>query len=158
LDEPTAGVDPIARRQLWNSIRDFANRGAAVLVTTHYLDEAEYCNRLSFVSASKMVVEGTPTAIKAEHSGELFELISDNPQKAFSALAKELEPWRISVFGRALHILLDNPEQDMAQVERLLGAEGISKKELRTIPFSLEDAFIAKVQHGSKSSLKGKVT
>ncbi|CAN5390469.1 ATP-binding cassette domain-containing protein [soil metagenome] len=67
LDEPTAGVDPLARRQIWRTIRDFAQRGAAVLVTTHYLDEAEYCNRLSFVSASKMVAEGTPTAIKAGH-------------------------------------------------------------------------------------------
>jgi ABC-2 type transport system ATP-binding protein len=111
LDEPTAGVDPLARRQIWSSIRDFAKRGAAILVTTHYLDEAEYCNRLSFVSASKMVAEGTPTEVKSDHDGELFELVcqdASQSQKAFSALATELEPWRISVFGKALHVLLDH--------------------------------------------------
>ncbi len=149
LDEPTAGVDPLARRQIWSSIRDFAKRGAAILVTTHYLDEAEYCNRLSFVSASKMVAEGTPTEIKSEHNGELFELVcqdASQSQKAFSALATELEPWRISVFGKALHVLLDRAQADVPKVKALLATAGLPDVELRAIKFSLEDAFIAKVQ------------
>lgn len=149
LDEPTAGVDPLARRQIWSSIRDFAKRGAAILVTTHYLDEAEYCNRLSFVSASKMVAEGTPTAIKSEHDGELFELVCEHAsqsQRAFKALAKELEPWRISVFGKALHLLLDHGQPDLPKVKALLSTAGLADVELRAIKFSLEDAFIAKVQ------------
>ncbi|MBP6743788.1 ABC transporter ATP-binding protein [bacterium] len=149
LDEPTAGVDPLARRQIWSSIRDFAKRGAAILVTTHYLDEAEYCNRLSFVSASKMVAEGTPTEVKSDHDGELFELVcqdASQSQKAFSALATELEPWRISVFGKALHVLLDHAQSDMPKVKALLATAGLPDVELRAIKFSLEDAFIAKVQ------------
>lgn len=149
LDEPTAGVDPLARRQIWRSIRDFAKRGAAILVTTHYLDEAEYCNRLSFVSASKMVAEGTPSQIKSEHDGELFELVCEHAsqsQKAFAALAEELEPWRISVFGKALHVLLDHAQTDMPKVKALLATAGLVDVELRAIKFSLEDAFIARVQ------------
>lgn len=153
LDEPTAGVDPLARRQIWRSIRDFAKRGAAILVTTHYLDEAEYCNRLCFVSASRMVTEGTPTAIKSQHSGELFELVCDHAgqtQKAFAALAIELEPWRISIFGKALHVLLDDSQADLPKVRALLSSSGLATVELRAIKFSLEDAFIAKVQTAAR--------
>lgn len=153
LDEPTAGVDPLARRQIWRSIRDFAKRGAAILVTTHYLDEAEYCNRLCFVSASRMVTEGTPTAIKSQHSGELFELVCDHAgqtQKAFAALATELEPWRISIFGKALHVLLDDSQADLPKVRALLSSSGLATVELRAIKFSLEDAFIAKVQTAAR--------
>lgn len=153
LDEPTAGVDPLARRQIWRSIRDFAKRGAAILVTTHYLDEAEYCNRLCFVSASRMVTEGTPTAIKSQHSGELFELVCDHAgqtQKAFAALAAELEPWRISIFGKALHVLLDDSQADLPKVRALLSSSGLATVELRAIKFSLEDAFIAKVQTAAR--------
>lgn len=149
LDEPTAGVDPLARRQLWRTIREFATRGAAILVTTHYLDEAEYCNRLSFVSASRMVVEGTPSEIKAGQTGKLFEVTSADPQKTFNLLADEYEPWRLSIFGRALHILLDD-EGDIKRVEEIINKGGVSVKNSRSIPFSLEDAFIAKVQHGVK--------
>ncbi len=153
LDEPTAGVDPLARRQIWRSIRDFAKRGAAILVTTHYLDEAEYCNRLCFVSASKMVTEGTPTAIKLQHDGELFELVCDHAsqtQMAFAALATALEPWRISIFGKALHVLLDDSQADLPKVRALLASSGLAAFELRAIKFSLEDAFIAKVQTAAR--------
>ena len=156
LDEPTAGVDPLARRQIWRSIRDFAKRGAAILVTTHYLDEAEYCNRLCFVSASKMVTEGTPTAIKLQHDGELFELVCDHAsqtQKAFAALATELEPWRISIFGKALHVLLDDSQADLPKVKSLLASSGLAAVELRAIKFSLEDAFIAKVQTAARKGM-----
>jgi len=158
LDEPTAGVDPLARRQIWRTIRDFAKRGAAILVTTHYLDEAEYCNRLSFVSASKMVAEGTPSAIKADHDGELFEVICNQPdqsQRIFRALSQQLEPWRVSLFGTALHVLLDSSPNgshiDMSQLISVLEREGLQEQEIRPIKFSLEDAFIEKVQQRSTS-------
>ncbi len=152
LDEPTAGVDPLARRQLWRMIREFATRGAAILVTTHYLDEAEYCNRLSFVSASRMIAEGTPSEIKAIGDGELFEMICHRPQEAYAALADTLEPWRISIFGKALHVYLDHGASDLPPVKALLEKSGLVKQEIRSIPFSLEDAFIARVQHGKKGS------
>ncbi len=142
LDEPTAGVDPIARRQLWTLIRQFAREGTAVLVTTHYLDEAEYCNRLAFMSNSKLVAQGTPNEIKAQHTGELFELKTDTPQEAFNALQAELDPWRITIFGRALHILLDDPKHDAENVKSILKKASLNFEDLHTIPFSLEDAFI----------------
>ena len=69
LDEPTSGVDPLARRAFWRMINDLADMGTAILVTTHYLEEAEQCNRLGFMVAGEMVAEGTPAAIKAAQQG-----------------------------------------------------------------------------------------
>jgi ABC-2 type transport system ATP-binding protein len=103
LDEPTAGVDPIARRQIWSLVRALAKRGTAVLVTTHYLDEAEYCTRMSLMANSSVVAQGSPREIKSQTQGKLFEVRSDNTQKTFLELAKEFEPWRVSIFGDSIH-------------------------------------------------------
>jgi ABC-2 type transport system ATP-binding protein len=86
LDEPTSGVDPLARRAFWKMINQLADRGVAVLVTTHYLEEAEQCNRLGFMVAGELVAEGTPTGIKAAQGGHLIELITDAPQRAADLL------------------------------------------------------------------------
>ncbi len=88
LDEPTSGVDPLARRAFWRMINAFADRGTAVLVTTHYLEEAEQCNRLGFMVAGELVAQGTPTGIKAEQGGHLLELVTDRPQAAADLLKK----------------------------------------------------------------------
>jgi ABC-2 type transport system ATP-binding protein len=91
LDEPTSGVDPLARRAFWRMINQLADRGVAVLVTTHYLEEAEQCNRLGFMVAGELVAEGTPSGIKAEQSGHLIELITDQSQLAADLLKGEME-------------------------------------------------------------------
>ena len=75
LDEPTSGVDPLARRQFWKLINDFARNGTAILVTTHYLEEAEQCNRMSFMVAGEIAAEGSPSFIKASQPGQLIEII-----------------------------------------------------------------------------------
>ena len=82
LDEPTSGVDPIARRAFWRMINGLADAGTAILVTTHYLEEAEQCNRLGLMVAGELVAEGSPSAIKASQRGHLLELNVDDPQKA----------------------------------------------------------------------------
>ncbi len=81
LDEPTSGVDPLARRSFWTMINRLADTGTAILVTTHYLEEAEQCNRLGFMVAGELVTEGSPTGIKAGQSGHLLEFIVDQPQR-----------------------------------------------------------------------------
>ena len=101
LDEPTSGVDPLARRQFWRLIRDFASHGTAILVTTHYLEEAENCNRMGFMVAGEVVAQGSPSQIKAEQPGQLIELISDRTQAASDLLKKQLEPWRVSNLWRS---------------------------------------------------------
>jgi ABC-2 type transport system ATP-binding protein len=153
LDEPTSGVDPLARRQFWRLIEDLAHQGTAVLVTTHYLDEAEHCNRAGFLVAGELVTQGSPSEIKATQLGELIEIVVDRTQAACSLLQTELAPWRVSIFGSKLHILLDNFDAEIHQIRLLLQAGGVEIYSLRAIPFSLEDTFIAIVQRAKLSGL-----
>lgn len=97
LDEPTSGVDPLARRAFWRMINSLADAGTAILVTTHYLEESEQCNRLGFMAAGRLVAEGTPSGIKQQQSGHLLELIVDRPQAAVDLLKTQMERWRVSV-------------------------------------------------------------
>ncbi|WP_392534173.1 ATP-binding cassette domain-containing protein [Nostoc sp. C117] len=146
LDEPTSGVDPLARRQFWKLINDFARNGTAILVTTHYLEEAEQCNRMSFMVAGKTVAEGSPSSVKASQPGQLIEIIVNQNQVASKILKQYFESWRVSIFANSLHIVLDNPEQEINQLTQLLEANQITINSLRPIPFSLEDAFIGIVE------------
>ncbi|PZV03364.1 MAG: ABC transporter ATP-binding protein [Leptolyngbya sp.] len=146
LDEPTSGVDPLARRQFWRLIRDFARRGTAILVTTHYLEEAENCNTMAFMAAGEIVAQGTPSAIKASQPGQLIELLSGQTQAASDILKARLEPWRVAIFGDRLHLVLDHPDRELAEIQRWLGDAGVEVRSARPIPFSLEDAFIGIVQ------------
>jgi ABC-2 type transport system ATP-binding protein len=146
LDEPTSGVDPLARRQFWRLINDFARQGTAVLVTTHYLEEAEQCNRMGFMVAGEMVLQGSPSEIKASQPGQLIELRVDRNQQASDLLKQHLDGWRVSIFGDRLHVVLDRPQADLPQVETLLRDAKIQLQSMRPVPFSLEDAFISVVQ------------
>lgn len=151
LDEPTAGVDPLARRQLWTLIRDFAANGAAILVTTHYLDEAEFCNRLAFMADSRIIAQGTPSAIKGDNKGQLFEVVSTDVQEAFRVLAESLDNWRVTIFGRSIHVLLDS-DNDADEVRSILNKSGVEVKLFRPVQFTLEDAFINVVQRSQRRS------
>ncbi|MDZ4836236.1 MAG: ATP-binding cassette domain-containing protein [Candidatus Melainabacteria bacterium] len=151
LDEPTAGVDPLARRQLWTLIRDFATNGAAILVTTHYLDEAEFCNRLAFMANSKVITQGTPSEIKSDHTGELYEIITGDTQKSFQVLSESLDHWRVAIFGSSIHVLIDN-ENEAEKVKSILQNSGVQTHQFRPITFTLEDAFIDVVQRSQRKS------
>lgn len=146
LDEPTSGVDPLARRQFWRLINDFARQGTAILVTTHYLEEAEQCNRMGFMVAGEIVLQGSPSEIKAAQPGQLIELRLDRNQQASNVLKQHLESWRVSIFGDRLHIVVDDPENDLADVAEILAEQQIEIHTMRPVPFSLEDAFISTVQ------------
>ncbi|OLP18906.1 ABC transporter ATP-binding protein [Leptolyngbya sp. 'hensonii'] len=146
LDEPTSGVDPLARRQFWRLINDLAHQGTAILVTTHYLEEAEQCNRMGFLVAGEVVAQGSPSEIKATQPGQLVELVVDRTQAAADELRLDLDNWRVSIFGDRLHVVLDHPETDIPRVRSRLTAAQIRIHSLRPIPYSLEDAFIGIVQ------------
>jgi ABC-2 type transport system ATP-binding protein len=151
LDEPTSGVDPLARREMWQSIRDLARQGTAVLVTTHFLEEAEYCQNLGFMVAGVVVAEGSPTAIKASQPGQLFEVRYGDLPAAYSLMKKIVAPWRVSMFADSLHIVLDQPLLDWPRIEAAVASSGQDVAELsrRSLGFSLEDAFISIVQRAS---------
>ncbi|XHX77556.1 MAG: ATP-binding cassette domain-containing protein [Stenomitos frigidus ULC029] len=146
LDEPTSGVDPLARRQFWRLINDFARKGTAVLVTTHYLEEAEQCNRMSVLVAGETVIEGSPSQIKAAQPGKLIEITPDRNQVASDLLKQTLEPWRVSIFADRLHVVVDDPDREVPQLRHILESHHINIYSLRSIPYSLEDAFIGTVQ------------
>lgn len=146
LDEPTSGVDVLARKQFWQLINDFARHGTAILVTTHYMNEAEQCNRMCFMVAGRKVAEGSAIAIKAAQPGQLFELRVDQLQSSYDRLRQHLEPWRVSIFGDRLHVVLDDPAQELPQVKSWLAEAQLPLSETEPIAFSLEDAFIGEVQ------------
>ena len=147
LDEPTSGVDPLARRAFWTMINRLADGGAAILVTTHYLEEAEQCNRLGMMVAGELVAEGTPSGIKSQQSGHVLEFIIDQPQRAADLLKSKTENWRVSLFGERLHMITDeNPAAAIKETTMQLEGDGLHVTSAREIPISLEDVFISIVE------------
>jgi ABC-2 type transport system ATP-binding protein len=147
LDEPTSGVDPLARRAFWRMINRLADMGTAILVTTHYLEEAEQCNRLGFMAGGELVTEGAPSAIKAAQGGHLLELRVDQPQRAADRLKEEMARWRVSLFGDRLHVIVDDDVASARKqlTERLRDA-GVAVRDIHEESYSLEDVFIAVVE------------
>jgi ABC-2 type transport system ATP-binding protein len=147
LDEPTSGVDPLARRAFWTMINRLADGGAAILVTTHYLEEAEQCNRLGMMVAGELVAEGTPSGIKSKQSGHLLEIIVDQPQRAADLLKSKTDSWRVSLFGERLHVITDEePAIAIKETTKRLEENGLHVISVRENRFSLEDVFISIVE------------
>ena len=147
LDEPTSGVDPLARRAFWRMINSCADHSMAILVTTHYLEEAEQCNRLGLMVAGELVAQGTPSSLKAAQKGHLLELITDDAQLANNVLKSQMERWRISLFGDRLHVIVDGEIQTgIRNVTGRLSSAGIHVITAHEEPYSLEDVFIAIVE------------
>jgi ABC-2 type transport system ATP-binding protein len=147
LDEPTSGVDPLARRAFWTMINRLADGGAAILVTTHYLEEAEQCNRLGMMVAGELVAEGTPSGIKSRQSGHLIEFIVDQPQRAADLLKSDTERWRVSLLGERLHLITEeDPATAIRQTTKRLEENGLHVISAREGRFSLEDVFISIVE------------
>ncbi|HEY3839363.1 MAG TPA: ATP-binding cassette domain-containing protein [Bryobacteraceae bacterium] len=155
LDEPTSGVDPLARRAFWRMINKLADMGTAILVTTHYLEEAEQCNRLGFMVAGELVAEGTPGGVKAEQGGHLIEFHVSEPQRAADFLKQKTERWRVSLFGDRLHVITDDGvDAEIRSVTEKLQSQGIQVTSATEEHYSLEDVFIVLVE---KAREQGKV-
>lgn len=133
-------------------INHLADTGTAVLVTTHYLEEAEQCNRLGLMVAGELLLEGSPTEIKAQQKGHLLEFRVDQTQRAADVLKSETDRWRVSIFGRRLHIISDEPaETAIRATTEKLAAQGIHVLDAREGRFSLEDVFISVVEHAREA-------
>src|SRR5260370_21439580 len=155
LVEPTSGVDPLARRAFWTMINRLADAGTAILVTTHYLEESEQCNRLGLMVAGELVVEGNPSRIKSGQTGHLLEFIVDQPQQAADLLKRDTERWRVSLFGDRLHVITEEDvEAGWRAPEEILRSNGIRVIHVREERFSMEDVFISVVE---KARQEGKV-
>jgi len=151
LDEPTSGVDPLARRAFWRMINSLADRGTAILVTTHYLEEAEQCNRLGLMVAGELVAEGTPRGVKQAQGGHLLEFLVDDPQRAADLLRQKEDRWRVSLFGDRLHVIVDeDAETGKRDTIAKLAAADIRVDAAYEQPYSLEDVFIVVVEKARK--------
>jgi ABC-2 type transport system ATP-binding protein len=143
LDEPTSGVDPISRRQFWDLIHEMAGEGVTVFVTTHYMDEAEYCNRLLLLYRGRIVAEGTPAELKrGAVKGELLLAECEPLGEALAALRKAPGVLDAAVFGNALHLVVGEAAA-ARQLRPYLAGKGIRVGRLEPIRPSLEDVFVA---------------
>jgi ABC-2 type transport system ATP-binding protein len=146
LDEPTAGVDPISRREFWGLIRTMAAGGTAILVTTHYMDEAEHCRSLAFIYQGRLIAKGPPSALKADLKGCLVEVqvAPDALVPALKVLQSYPEASEVALFGTALHVTLSSPEA-MPALRTYLQANNLAHAGIEAIVPSLEDVFVSLV-------------
>jgi len=145
LDEPTSGVDPLARRTMWKMINEFADRGAGICVVTHYLEEAEQCNRLGFMVAGEIIADGSPSEVKAAMKGTLSEILTDQADRALASLKKKFGASRVSLFGDKLHFVAENEAQKQEAAAELESA-GVKVLAWNPAEFSLEDVFISLIE------------
>jgi ABC-2 type transport system ATP-binding protein len=142
LDEPTSGVEPEARRRFWDLIHRLAGEGVTILVSTHYMDEAEYCNRIALIDAGTLVAIGTPGELRRrELGGTLFELDCAALGAALAALRATRGVMDAAIFGDKLHVLLRQADA-AAELQPLLAGQGIVAGQPRAITPSLEDVFV----------------
>jgi len=147
LDEPTAGVDPISRRDFWDLLYVLADEGRTIFVTTHYMDEAEHCHRLAFIQRGRLVALGSPEEIKAEKMhGQVLEIDCTTPDIAIGALRKIGLFDEVSLYGALIHVVAEDVQAYRPQVEAALEAKGIEIRSIEVIAPSLEDVFIASVR------------
>jgi ABC-2 type transport system ATP-binding protein len=152
LDEPTSGVDPISRRMFWDLIQEMAASGVTILITTHFMDEAEFCERIGFISGGKLVALDTPTALKRDAVDEdLFELTLTSFRGAMEKLAG-LDGLRASTYsGSHLHLFCKRGAFTAGSLEHAVRERGLAVQTVEPVPVSLEDAFVRLVQKQAAS-------
>jgi len=152
LDEPTSGVDPIARQQFWELIYDLADTGIAILVTTHYMDEALFCDRIALMDAGKIIAEDTPAGLVARPlTTPMLELHSERGTELANALRQWPEVLEIIPHAGQLRIRLQqgsDAQATMDQIEKLARAQGVILSELKMADAELEDVFVALLERG----------
>jgi len=143
LDEPTSGVEPTSRRRFWDLIHTLAADGVSVLVSTHYMDEAEYCHRAALINQGRLIAIGSPDELKRTAlGGELISLECANLGPALTALQQVPGVLDCSVFGNALHILVGNAARALSELPAVLEQKGVHATRLQRIKPSLEDVFV----------------
>lgn len=142
LDEPTSGMDPLARRSTWTLIRKLACQGAAILVSTHYMDEAENCHQIGFMADGKLLISDTPENIRKAQKGNLYEVRTDNNRAGAAIIKQIIAPWKVAIFANSIHVNLESTDPALHVVAERLIDNHIKVLGTEQIPFSLEDAFI----------------
>jgi ABC-2 type transport system ATP-binding protein len=148
LDEPTGGVDPLSRRQFWRLIEDMSRDGVTILVTTHYLDEAEHCHRIAIVNAGTLAALGTSRQLKEIFARRpIVEIHSNRPVDVMRELEGAPEIEKTTVFGTAVHAVLTTPGVDLDGLTERLNSRGLDVTGIDRVMPSLEDVFLDVVEH-----------
>jgi ABC-2 type transport system ATP-binding protein len=148
LDEPTTGVDPVSRRELWHILYELLRSGVTTVVTTPYMDEAERCNRVGFLMAGRLLVSGTPSELADLPRRMVIELKA-RPRRVMQTVARGVRGVdNIQTFGDRLHLMVADPAPVMASLREVLEREGAQVITLRTVRPSMEDVFMHLAQHG----------
>jgi ABC-2 type transport system ATP-binding protein len=145
LDEPTSGVDPISRRNFWNMIYEMAKAGTTVFVTTHYMDEADYCDRLALIYRGKIIAEGTPSELRKNYmTREVLEIEAEHIVEAMEFLEKQ--GIETAVFGSLLHATVKDAAVAVPLIYKALGDQNITVRRVDKIVPSLEDVFVTLIE------------
>ena len=145
LDEPTSGVDPAARRQFWDLIHDLSSEGTTVLVSTHYLEEAEYCDRVALMNRGRLIALDTPRALRAAFSESVYLLGVEDAPSLDAALRDRPFIHDVTIHGRALRVVA-SPDTTAETLEHLVAETGQEASDIRRVAPVLEDVFIARVR------------
>jgi len=146
LDEPTSGVDPLSRRNFWDLIYRFVEDGTTVFVSTHYMEEAEYCHRLALMNRGRLIALDRPAALRGLLATPLLELDTDRAAAAAQALQQAPGVIEAALFGRSVHLMVTDADQAAATLPGWLAQRGIACRRLRPVTPSLEDVFVALVR------------
>lgn len=147
LDEPTSGVDPLSRRRFWDLIYDLSARGVTVFVTTHYMEEAEYCDRIGLIHRGDLIAVGTPGELKTTLMREdVIEVICERPQDAMAEIDGIEAVKEVALFGRGLHAVAADGDAAAAAIRQRLETRGYRIDRIEAIAPSLEDVFVSLVE------------
>ncbi len=155
LDEPTSGVDPISRRNFWDLIYAMAAQGVTILVTTHYMDEAEFCDRLVLISQGRIIAQGTPRELRQAVPEEILAVFPDHLGEALAVLQELPQVTEAAVFGDGLHVTAASSREAEPVVRAALEARGITIHRLFGVAPSLEDAFISLTRRAGNDQIGG---
>jgi ABC-2 type transport system ATP-binding protein len=153
LDEPTSGVDPIARRAFWELIYQLSAAGHTIFVTTHYMDEAEYCHRIALMYGGRVIALGSPAELKTSLGvGHLLNLETSDVLAAMTVLEGQPGVLDIAVFGGGLHVKVENDTAAIPMIRAALDAAGIATTVLEKITPSMEDVFVSLIEQQEKAA------
>jgi ABC-2 type transport system ATP-binding protein len=148
LDEPTAGVDPVSRREFWDLLYKLVERGVTVFVTTHYMDEAEHCHRLAFIQRGELIAIGSPMELRASMmQSQILELEPSDTTTAVKLLRSavqqgQLEASSVELYGSAVHVVVPSAVDAESRIKQILEVASVQPGEVQEIEPSLEDVFI----------------
>jgi ABC-2 type transport system ATP-binding protein len=146
LDEPTSGVDPLSRRNFWELIYTLSGRGTTVFTSTHYMEEAEHCNRLALMNRGRLIALDTPSGLKQAAREPLLEVTTGDSVRAVEALEEAAGVVRAGLFGRSLHVAVEDAAAGERAVRRALDDAGVEVRSVAPVEPSLEDVFISLVE------------